>query len=59
MIALVLTDSEDDRRRLRAELDEFVGDWSWAEIDLETVEPAIQTWRGLAQLAGRREGLHL
>jgi len=57
VIALVLTDGEDDRRRLRAGLDEFADSWQWDEVDDETVEPAIETWRCLARSAARREGL--
>jgi hypothetical protein len=59
VIALVLTDGEQDRRRLRAQLDEFADSWHWDEVDDETVEPAIETWRYLARSAARREDLLL
>jgi hypothetical protein len=57
VLALVLTDGEDDRRRLRSALDEFADDWEWTEVDEETVEPAVQTWRHLALVAARRDEL--
>jgi hypothetical protein len=57
VLALVLTDGEDERRRLRSALDEFADNWKWAEVDEETVEPAVQTWRHLAVVAARRDGL--
>lgn len=57
VVALVVTDGDDDRRRLRAELDEFADDWEWSEVDDETVEPAIATWRNLALAAARSEDL--
>lgn len=57
VLALVLTDGEDDRRRLRSALDEFADDWDWSEVDEETVEPAVQTWRHLSLAAARREDL--
>lgn len=57
VVALVLTDGEDDRRRLRVELDEFGNGWQWDEVDDETLEPAVETWRHLARTAARREDL--
>lgn len=57
VVALVVTDGADDRRRLRAELDEFADAWEWSEVDDETVEPAIATWRHLALAAARSEDL--
>jgi hypothetical protein len=59
VVALVLTDGEQDRRRLRTQLDEFADSWRWDEVDDETVEPAIETWRCLARSAARREDLLL
>lgn len=57
VVALVLTDGDDDRRRLRSELDELGDGWRWDEVDHETVEPAVRTWRHLARTAARSEGL--
>jgi hypothetical protein len=57
VLALVLTDGEDDRRRLRSALDEFADGCEWTEVDEETVEPAVQTWRHLALVAARRAEL--
>ena len=57
VLALVVTDGEDDRRRLRSEFDEYADDWDWSEVDDETVEPAVQTWTHLVHAAARREGL--
>lgn len=57
VFAVVITDGERDRRRLRSTVDELGHDWRWDEVDHETVEPAIRTWRHLARAAARREGL--
>lgn len=57
VVALIVTDGNDDRRRLRSELDEYADGWDWAEIDDETITPAVQTWRHLTLMAARREDL--
>jgi hypothetical protein len=57
VVALVVTDGDDDRRRLRAELEEYADSWEWSEVDEETVNPAVQTWRHLTLLAARDEDL--
>jgi hypothetical protein len=59
VLAVVLTDGESDRRRVRSLLDELADDWSLDAIDLQTVVPALRTWRHLAQSAARRERLLL
>ena len=57
VFAVVLTDGESDRRRLRAELDELADDWRWDDVDQETVEPALGTWIHLVRQAADREAL--
>jgi hypothetical protein len=59
VVALVLVDGANDRRRLEDQLDELVADWAWQYVDLQTVEPAVATWRHLAREAARREQLAL
>jgi hypothetical protein len=59
VVALVLVDGANDRRRLEDQLDELVADWAWQYVDLQTVEPAVATWRHLACEAARREQLAL
>jgi hypothetical protein len=57
VVAIVLVDGESDRRRLRAQLDETAYEWHWDDVDSETVEPALATWKHLARLAAASEGL--
>jgi hypothetical protein len=57
VFALVVTDGEVDRRRLRANLDGLATEWRWHELDQQTTTPAVATWRHLARLAARSEDL--
>jgi hypothetical protein len=57
LLAVVLTDSEEDNRRLRDRLGHVDGEWLWHDIELQTVEPAVRTWRHLARVQAEREGL--
>jgi hypothetical protein len=59
VVAVALIDGEDDRRRLRAQLDDVAADWQWDDVDHETVEPALRTWRHLTRIAAQAEGLEL
>jgi hypothetical protein len=56
LIAIALSDDADDRRRLHDSVAK-IGAYRWQEVEEEIVEPAVATWRHLAQLAAAREGL--
>lgn len=57
LLAVALTDGESDRRRLRERFGEVDGEWAWQDIELQTVEPAVRTWKHLTCITARREGL--
>jgi hypothetical protein len=59
LYAFVLTDGEDDRRAMRAFLEELDCEWEWQEVDMETSEPAIKTWRELTRRAAEADDLVL
>jgi hypothetical protein len=59
VVAVALIDGEHDRRRLRAQLDDVAAGWQWDDVDHETIEPALRTWRHLTRVAAQAEGLEL
>ncbi|HEX8745184.1 MAG TPA: hypothetical protein VF712_18810 [Thermoleophilaceae bacterium] len=57
LLAIVIFERRADQLRLRARLGELATVVSWEQIDAQTQEPAVRTWRWLAQRAAETEGL--
>lgn len=57
VLAIVIFDGRDDRRRLRAELEELAWSMIWEDIESESHDPATATWKHLARHAAGGEGL--
>jgi hypothetical protein len=57
LMATVLVDDDSDRDRLANAFRGLSSDWSWLEVEEETVRPALPTWKSLTKAAARREGL--
>jgi hypothetical protein len=57
VVAVALSDDDDDRQRLHEAVAGIGASREWHRVESETVEPAVATWRHLAQIAARREGL--
>lgn len=57
LMAMALTDDDADRERLANELRRLSPDWSWREVEEETLQPALPTWKSLTKAAAQREGL--
>lgn len=57
LLAIVIYERRSDRERLRARFSDIGEITSWEQIDLDTQNPAIATWRALAQSAAEREQL--
>lgn len=59
VMAVVAWDGEADARRLRGRFKELGASWGWQQIEIQTVLPAQATWRHLAVVAAKTEGLCL
>ncbi len=57
VIAVVAWDGEADARRLRGRFKELGANWGWQPVEIESVLPAQATWRHLARVAAKAEGL--
>jgi hypothetical protein len=57
LMATALIDDDADRERLTKGLCRLSSDWSWREVEEETLRPALPTWMSLTKAAARREGL--
>ena len=57
IIAITLSDGGADRGRLHDAVARVSHAAEWHDVEDESVDPAISTWRRLARLAAEREGL--
>jgi len=57
LLATALIDEDDDRQWLAEAFGRLSSTWSWLQVEQETLEPALRTWKALTKAAARREGL--